>query len=250
MSNSSEDVISRPISLSSSTFFLPSPSDCAKRLCGFRAKPRFHELRALAFLANQPPSLDAIEAERDEAHQQQIPPVRPPRAVPGRQNGEGIGRFFATLPCDASGTDAKAVLAKSQVRIVAPRLARPLRPVVVEPVEPRLVLCGRFVEEGRSRELETQRVAGCRELRRRTYNGGPSEEALRMIGCDLPDQRGERGGCIRCRGRIEANQLASAQRHPGDAVSLGIQVYGLRAGTEPGERRPIHRPGPVCLLSH
>ena len=97
VSKSSEAVISRPMSLSSSMFFLPSLSVRASDLGGLGAQLGLGELRPLAFLADQPPALEPIGAEERQPEQRHVAGIGPPGAIPRRQDGERVGGVAADL---------------------------------------------------------------------------------------------------------------------------------------------------------
>ena len=68
-----------------------------QRLGGFGAQPRFGELRALALLGDDAPALHAIGRARTSTAEQQVAAVRPPRAIPRRQDRERVNGLLAQL---------------------------------------------------------------------------------------------------------------------------------------------------------
>ena len=158
VSKSSEAVISRPISLSSSMFFLPSLSDARQRLGRLGAEPRLGELRPLALLADHAAALDAGGTGRRESGQDEAPGIGPPRAIPGRQDRKRVGALVAHLAGEVASAHAEPEVAEAEIGVVAAGFIRPRRPVVVEAIEPRLVLHRPFAGELRGGELESQSV--------------------------------------------------------------------------------------------
>ena len=124
-----------------------------QRLGRFGTEPRLGELRPLTLLADHPAALDAGGADRHESGQQQASGVGPPRAIPGRQDREGVGALVAHLAGEVTGAHAELEIAEAEIGVVAAGFIRPRRPVAVEAIEPRLVLhrpfarklgCGEF----------------------------------------------------------------------------------------------------------
>ena len=125
VSKSSEAVISRPMSLSSSMFFLPSLS--------VRASTSAASARSLASascarsrsLPTRRRRWNAIGAEERQPEQRHVAGVGPPGAIPRRQDGERVGGVAADLAGDVPRPDVEAVVAEAQVGEVASRLAAP-----------------------------------------------------------------------------------------------------------------------------
>ena len=97
------------------------------------AQLHFGEVGALPLLGDHAGALHAIQAEEEQSGTREIAEIRPPRAIPRRQDGEGVDGFVADSAADAARADAEAVVAESEVRVLALTLARPCRPVASKP---------------------------------------------------------------------------------------------------------------------
>jgi hypothetical protein len=94
-----------------------------QRLGRFGPQLGLGQLGALAFLAEQPPALDAVDGQHQHRRDEDEAAVGRPGAVPRRQDGEGVGRLLAHLARRVARPHAEGEVAEAEVRELAARLA-------------------------------------------------------------------------------------------------------------------------------
>jgi hypothetical protein len=120
------------------------------------------------------------------------------------------------------------VVAEPEVRVVALVLARPRRPVGVEPVQPRLVLGETLVHECRERVLEVEAVGVGVERRARGHCRTAGIELALAASGDSPDDHFPGRGHVGLLRGVVPNQLAVGELHPDD-LAIGVDAAGWQA---------------------
>ena len=110
------------------------------------------------------PGAQAHHAPDEQAGRQHVKRDGPGAAVPGRQDGEGIGGLRTLLAGDVPGAHMKRVRPRRKVEVFAVRFAAPVRPVLLQPFEPGAVLGLMFLQEKRKRVFEMDTAEGIVEL--------------------------------------------------------------------------------------
>ena len=220
--------------------FLALALGAGQRLGRFGPQPRFGELRPFALFAEQASALETIDADDQAGAEQQIGQIRRPRAVPRREDREGVGGLVADRSGDVARPHVEPEVAEAEIGEVAAGLAAPRRPVAVEAIEPRLKLGRFFVEERRRRVLESQRGRRGRQRRRR-WSAGAGEHHVGLTGGDAAQER-RVGGRRRSRAAVQvvADEVA-LPAEPGHAVGVDDrESRGYLA--EAAERRRVDGP--------
>ena len=165
VSRSREAVISLPISLSSSTFFLRSFSAwracaCAAAVSG--AQFRLAEPGSLALPPNQPAALESFCRVPPASSNQNIQRISPPRPVPGWEDGKAVDAFFAGAAVDVSGADLESIGTGAEAAVVGLLLLTQDRPFLVGAFQPVLIVWFRFRRRRWERRIQSAASCGCR----------------------------------------------------------------------------------------